>query len=165
MPHASQCNSMGLFATQEFNIVEHAGVNDVSLTNAPPMWPVLVAALMCWSDAASSTNGGGPGLHSKPLELDTIIGWVFAPYRACRWQGQGRIQKKRQKGPYLSAVSLTVAVRQYNAKLITQLRGSRDTMEATGRLHWASTAANIWNWSCIRCFFPSFFIIDPLISR
>jgi hypothetical protein len=37
MPHASQYNSMGLFATQEFNIVEHAGVNDVSLTNAPPM--------------------------------------------------------------------------------------------------------------------------------
>jgi len=53
------------------------------------------------------------------------------------------MQKKNdEKAPYLPAVLLALAVRQYNTKRIARPRGSRAIAEATGRRHRASIAAD-----------------------
>jgi hypothetical protein len=59
------------------------------------------------------------------------------------WRTTGSpCRKIDEKAPYLSAVSLALAVCRYNTKRIAQLRVSRAIAEATGRRHWASIAAN-----------------------
>jgi hypothetical protein len=51
-------------------------------------------------------------------------------------------EKNDEKAPYLSAVSLALAVRRYDIKHIAQWRGSRATTEATGRCH----RGIVWAW-------------------
>ena len=55
-------------------------------------------------------------------------------------------KKNDEKAPHLSAILLAVAVCRYNTKRIAQFRAAT---EATGCCHWASTAADMWNWSRI----------------
>ena len=128
-------------------------------TNAPPSDPVRRPHWSAGAMPLTSTDGGGPGLHSKPL--DTVIGQVFAPYPPVGWQGCIPL-KKDEKTPYLPAISLAVMVRRYDTKRIARWRGSMATPEATGPRHQVSIAADSINGSCKSQFFPSFFIVDPL---
>ena len=129
-------------------------------TNAPQCnpfwWP-------CWSASAMSStlpDGGGPGLHSMPL--DVAIRQVFARYHPGRQQGC--MQKKTSiKSTIFATISLAVVMRRYDTtKHIAPWRGSKALTEATGCRHRASIAANNSVWTCIPWLFSSFFIVDPL---
>jgi hypothetical protein len=63
--------------------------------------------------------------------------------KSTRTDGGVACQKKDKKVPYLSAVSLALAVRWYVTNHIDQLRGSRAITIATGRHLQASMAADI----------------------
>ncbi len=98
-------------------------------------WPGWSAGAM----PCTSPNGGGPELHSKPL--DATIGQVFAPYHPSGQRGCMQ-ENSTKKAPYLLAISMAVVVRRYNTVCIAQWRGSRAMTEATGWRHRASIAGN-----------------------
>jgi hypothetical protein len=66
-----------------------------------------------------------------------------------------------KNGPILLAISMDAAVLQYNTTHIAQWRRSKASLEATGRHHRASVAANSINGTWLRWFFM-FFIVNTL---
>jgi hypothetical protein len=76
----------------------------------------------------------------KPL--NAVMGRVFGPYCPGKMVGSNA-KKNDEKVPYLQVVLPALLVRRYVTKRIDRRRGSRAIMEATGRLHRASIAADI----------------------
>ncbi len=62
--------------------------------------------------------------------------------------------------PTLLSILLAMAMPQYHTTCIARWRMSRTLLEATGCCHQVSIAANRSHWTCICCFFTSFFIIN-----
>jgi hypothetical protein len=107
-------------------------------------------------------NATYPGLHWKPL--DTTIRQLITWY--CPGGRQGSSKRNDNKnGPTLLAILMAVAVRRYNTAQIAQWRRSRALVVATGHHHWASIATNNCNWSCMRRYFFSFFIIKQSVDN
>jgi hypothetical protein len=70
--------------------------------------------------------------------------------------GHQQTKQQQQNGPTLLAILIATAVCLYDTTCIAWWRRSRALVEATGRHHWASIAANSCNWSHIRHFFLVF---------
>ena len=66
--------------------------------------------------------------------------------------GQQANKQQWKNTPTLLAVSMAVAMCWYATMLITQWRGSRASLEATGRRHRASTCSDNIKGTCLSCF-------------
>jgi hypothetical protein len=76
-----------------------------------------------------------------------------------------RAQANKQQStntPTLLAVLMAMAMRRCNTARISQWRRSRASLEATGRCHWGSIAANSIKGTWLRQFFLVFFIVNML---
>ncbi len=115
----------------------------------PFWWPQWCATAI----QTALLDAACPGPPWKPL--DATIRQLLAPY--CPSGRQGNCKQKDDKKwiNFAGHVNGRV-VRQYNTAHISQWRRSRALVEATGRHHRASIAANSCNWSGIHHFFEIF---------
>ncbi len=107
-----------------------------------------------------------PARHRRYRPMEGVQGFTQSHWTLSSGKYSRRIapadcgvamQKKNdEKAPYLPAVLLALAVRRYNTKRIARLRGSRAIVEATGRRHRASNAADS-TFADIPFFFLKFF--------
>jgi hypothetical protein len=80
--------------------------------------------------------------------------------------GQQQTKQQQYHAPTLLAILMVVAVLRYNTAHIAQWRRSRASLEATGRCHWASIAADGSNWSRIHWIFRCFiYSSDPIFNQ
>ncbi len=104
-------------------------------------------------------NAACPGVHWKPL--DAAIGQLLAPYFPGK-QGQQQTNQQWKNAPTFLAILMAMALRRYDTVCIAQWRRSRALVEATGRCHLASIAADRSHRTYQRLLFLSFFIINSL---
>ncbi len=121
----------------------------------PRHWPFQWSRQCAGSIQMALPNAACPGLPRKPL--DAAIGRLLAPYCPSSCKGNSKQHNNKISGPTLMAILMAAAVHQYNTACIAQWRRSRALLEATGRRHQASIAANSCNWSCLPQFFSKFF--------
>jgi hypothetical protein len=74
--------------------------------------------------------------------------------------GQQAYKQQSTNTPAKMAILMAMAMRRYVTTRITRWRRSRASLEATGRRHWASIAANSCNQSSLPHFFLSFFFVN-----
>jgi hypothetical protein len=104
-------------------------------------------------------NAAYPLLPQKPL--GAAIGQLLAPYCSSGHQGNSKQNDDKKFGPALLAFLMAVAVCRYNTAHIAQWRRSRASLEATGRCHRESIAADSIKGTWLRRFFM-FFIVNML---
>jgi hypothetical protein len=75
--------------------------------------------------------------------------------------GQQAYKQQSKNTPAKMAILKAMAMRRYVTTRIARWRRSRASLEATGRCHWASIAAN----SCNRSSLPCFFLVFLLSTR
>ncbi len=121
--------------------------------NVLPLRPILKALRMrqCYAEFIPQYS-----MSRATLEASGCRHWATTCSLLPRWlPGQQQTKQQWKHAPTLLAILMAVVVRWYNTTWISWWRGSRASLEATGCHHWASTAANSSNQSCIRYFFFS----------
>jgi hypothetical protein len=126
-------------------------------TNAPQ----LLAVLMATAVRRSSTDGIPRCGMSRTTPEATgcrhrVTTCSVLPQRR---PGQQHMKRGQKHGPTLLDISMAPAVPLYDTTHIARWKRTRALVEATRRCHWASIAAISCNWSRIRRFFSSFFIV------
>ncbi len=126
--------------------------------HVPPSLAVFMAMAVCQCDMKhiaqcnmSRVTPEATGCRHRATTCSVL------PQRLPRQQAN---KQQSTNTPKKLAVSMGMAMRRYAPARIAQWRRSRALLEATGRRHWASIAANRSHWTCICQFFMSFLIVD-----
>ncbi len=122
--------------------------------NAPHLPAVLMATVVHWSNTDGITRCG---MSRATPEATGHRHWATT-HSVLPLQPPGQQANKQQSTntPTELAVLMAMAMHQYVTVRIAQWRRSRAVLEATGRYHWASIAADRTHQTCMRQFLPVF---------